>query len=296
MSGVNVDLGMRAVNQTGTAFKQVRSDMQKMRTEQHAMGRSMKRSRRVVQQAGMQISDFAVQVGGGQSAILAFTQNAPQFIQQFGAIGGVMAAVVTIGGVLTLIWSRSRKAAKSLADSLTGLATAATAYRTAASAASATTAELLNMFGGTANTTVAMRAILRDLAMIEKTRAHVAIDAASTSLTNMATATGIFGHEMTTMLRLLGRSETSIDSVRKSNIKLAQTFKVGIDNVIAADTNIKRLSAAQDLRANFLHVAGAIGQMNTEQLTFLEGLNTLILESRKLVPIFDDIAKSFTSI
>lgn len=121
MSAYNINLNIKAANQTGAAFKGARSNMQSLQQQQFAAVKSSKMFQRSIQQAGMQVSDFAVQVGGGQSAILAFTQNAPQFVQSFGAIGGVIAAAISIGGVLALMWSRNREGAKSLSDTVDDL-------------------------------------------------------------------------------------------------------------------------------------------------------------------------------
>jgi hypothetical protein len=103
----NVNVGITATARTSRAFADTRRNMRGLRMEQGRMTSGMRRNRRVIQQAGMQLSDFAVQVGGGQSAILAFTQNAPQFIQNFGAMGGALAAFVTIAGTLALVMTRT---------------------------------------------------------------------------------------------------------------------------------------------------------------------------------------------
>jgi hypothetical protein len=55
----------------------------------------------IAQQAGYQIGDFATQVASGQSAMMAFTQQAPQFAGAFGPGGAVLGAVIAIGGAIT---------------------------------------------------------------------------------------------------------------------------------------------------------------------------------------------------
>ena len=115
------------------AFSRTRSQMSGMRRDMGRMTRGMRDNRRVIQQAGMQLSDFAVQVGGGQSAILAFTRNVPQFVQGFGAVGGVLAALITIGGTLALVMTKTGTSlndltpiAGVLADELTSVVAAFT--------------------------------------------------------------------------------------------------------------------------------------------------------------------------
>ena len=51
------------------------------------------------QQAGFQVQDFFVQVGAGQSAMRAFTQQAPQFLGVFGPGGAIAGAALAIAAV-----------------------------------------------------------------------------------------------------------------------------------------------------------------------------------------------------
>lgn len=53
-----------------------------------------------VQQAGYQVADFAVQVGGGTSAVQALGQQLPQFLGAFGPWGAVIGAGVAVVGAL----------------------------------------------------------------------------------------------------------------------------------------------------------------------------------------------------
>lgn len=55
-------------------------------------------------QAGFQIQDFAVQVGGGTSALTAFAQQAPQLLGVFGPAGAIAGAIVAVGAVATKIF------------------------------------------------------------------------------------------------------------------------------------------------------------------------------------------------
>lgn len=105
MSGANANvvLGIQAVDNSNAAFAKTRSNIQSLRTGVNGMAGTSIRGRRAIQQFGMQLSDFSVQVAGGQSAILAFTQQVPQFIQGFGAMGGILAALITILGTVALV-------------------------------------------------------------------------------------------------------------------------------------------------------------------------------------------------
>lgn len=130
MTNPSARFDITANSRVAGAFSQTRSQMAGMRRDMGRMTRGVRDNRRVIQQAGMQLSDFAVQVGGGQNAILAFTQNVPQFVQGFGAIGGVLAALITVGGTLALVMTKTGTSlndltpiAGILADELQTLAT-----------------------------------------------------------------------------------------------------------------------------------------------------------------------------
>jgi len=123
IKGLNFSLG--ATNTSKPAFDsfnksliQVRRNQQAVNTSSHSMMRGMSANRRVIQQVGMQVSDFSVQIAGGQSAILAFTQNVPQVVQMFGAWGGVLAGVITILGTLTLVLVKSGMGFDAVAEHL----------------------------------------------------------------------------------------------------------------------------------------------------------------------------------
>jgi hypothetical protein len=67
-------------------------------------GKAAGRAGQLFQSAGYQVQDFAVQVGGGQSALLAFSQQAPQFLGSFGPAGAVAGAFVAIGAIATKVF------------------------------------------------------------------------------------------------------------------------------------------------------------------------------------------------
>ncbi len=106
-TAANVALGITATNSTNAAFRAARNNVVSMRTGLNGMAGSVQQNRRLIQQFGMQVSDFSVQVAGGQSAILALTQQVPQFVQGFGAVGGILAALITVFGTLALIITKT---------------------------------------------------------------------------------------------------------------------------------------------------------------------------------------------
>lgn len=113
-ANANVTLGIQGVDRSGKAFATARNNVVGLRAANNRMGSSVKANRRLIQQFGMQMSDVSVQIAGGQSAILALTQNVPQFVQGFGAMGGILAGLITIFGTLALVMVRSGKSLNDL--------------------------------------------------------------------------------------------------------------------------------------------------------------------------------------
>ena len=79
-------------------------------------GKSTGRFGQLAGQAGFQVNDFVVQVQGGQSALLAFSQQGSQLLGAFGSIGAVAGAVLAlgaaVGGVLYNQLNKGSEAAK----------------------------------------------------------------------------------------------------------------------------------------------------------------------------------------
>jgi hypothetical protein len=77
-----------------------------------------------IAQAGFQIQDFAVQVGGGTSAMTAFGQQAPQFLGAFGPAGSIAGAIISIGAVAFNVFSKMGDDAATATEKAETLATA----------------------------------------------------------------------------------------------------------------------------------------------------------------------------
>lgn len=78
----------------------------------------------IVRNSAAQFQDFAVQVQGGQSALLAFAQQAPQLASAFGTIGTVLGTVLAIAvafPALKAVFGAVGDSSKSLKDALEDL-------------------------------------------------------------------------------------------------------------------------------------------------------------------------------
>lgn len=80
--------------------------------------------------AGFQVQDFAVQVQAGQSAVLAFSQQASQFLGIFGTGGAIAGAVLTVG-LLAYQLSGLAETSEDAGDATRRLAEAEEAYQNA---------------------------------------------------------------------------------------------------------------------------------------------------------------------
>ncbi len=112
---------LTAQNKGGAAMKQFQGQLQGIKgaTAQMApVGRSwnkgLSENRRAIQQLGFQMTDFSVQIAGGQNAMLAFIQQGGQMLQVFGPAGAILATLLTVFGTLALVIGKSGKSLSEL--------------------------------------------------------------------------------------------------------------------------------------------------------------------------------------
>ncbi len=78
-------------------------------------------NRAILQQAGYQVGDFAVQVQGGTSALIAFSQQGSQLLGAFGAYGAIAGAALAVTTPLVGAFLNSANAAEDAADAIGNL-------------------------------------------------------------------------------------------------------------------------------------------------------------------------------
>lgn len=103
-----------ASDRSKAAFGGVQNNLRKTQGLQRSWNAGLNSNRRAVQQFGFQMSDFAIQIAGGQSAMLAFTQQGGQMLQFFGPAGAISAAFLAVFGSLAIAFTRSGKALSDL--------------------------------------------------------------------------------------------------------------------------------------------------------------------------------------
>lgn len=124
--------------------------------------KSMGGFRTVMQQGGYQIQDFIVQVQGGQSALVAFSQQGSQLAGAFGPGGAVVGALIALGSVLAGVLM---SALGNTADEMKTLQTAAENLNKVVVINSQGVAALSNDFARLAATNATLAAQLRDNAI-----------------------------------------------------------------------------------------------------------------------------------
>jgi hypothetical protein len=103
-----------AENRTGPAIRGVVGGMRGVQRSQEAVAATSKsfnkglsENRRGIQQFGFQIGDVAVQMAGGQDAMLAFTQQGSQMLQFFGPAGSILGAFLAVFGAVFIAMGRA---------------------------------------------------------------------------------------------------------------------------------------------------------------------------------------------
>jgi phage-related minor tail protein len=104
----------QAIRQMETAAKSVGNLTNAANNSQ----RPMRQLQQHVRNASYQFTDFVVQVQGGQSAMLAFSQQAPQLLAAFGAVGAAVGLIAALTPSVIMGFQALAKSGKTLEESL----------------------------------------------------------------------------------------------------------------------------------------------------------------------------------
>lgn len=153
----------KALDSIGDHAQKTASQLNKLDTQVSATAKGVSSGfRSSVQQAGYQLQDFIVQVQGGQSALVAFSQQGSQFAGAFGPGGAVVGAVIALGSVLAGVLMPSLT---NSADKMKDLETAAESLNKIVVINSQGIAALSNDYARLAATNAALATQLRDAAI-----------------------------------------------------------------------------------------------------------------------------------
>ncbi|HCJ0094178.1 TPA: tail protein (tape measure) [Enterobacter hormaechei subsp. xiangfangensis] len=136
-----------------------------------------------MQQAGYQVQDFIVQVQGGQSALVAFSQQGSQLAGAFGPGGAVIGAIIALGSIIAGTLITSLNGGKNAMDALKD---AAEAMDKVINVSSNGVAALSDKYAYLAKTNAEVATLMRNQALLEYNEAinkiPKAISDASSSL------------------------------------------------------------------------------------------------------------------
>lgn len=130
--------------------------------------KSTKQWKGQMQQAGYQVQDFIVQVQGGQSALVAFSQQGSQLAGAFGAGGAVLGAVIALSTVVAGTLISSLNGGKNAMDAL---ADAADAMDKVITVSQSGIAALSNKYANLARVNAEVATLMRNQALLEYNQA-----------------------------------------------------------------------------------------------------------------------------
>ena len=123
-----------AVSSLNDELKQTQTDMYAMGTATSFSEKKLRRIKAGVQNASYQFADFAVQIQGGQNALVALGQQGSQFLAIFGPAGAIAGAALAIGTAIIGPMLKAGKAAEGVTNIYRDLAKAMFAVSPAAQA------------------------------------------------------------------------------------------------------------------------------------------------------------------
>lgn len=204
-----------------------------------------------------QLQDFIVQVSGGQSALLAFSQQAPQLLSGFGALGAVLGIAAAATSVLYNAFGSTNEATKNLESSTkalnaviqtskTGVTELSDSYiqlATGVETATASQAQLEAGIAGAENTIAAMNAKLKETADISYLMSG-SITGANDSLQKGQTNTSSYTGFLSSLADQFGVTKQQAEELIPLLASVAE--KPTQDNVLALTTRMGELSSATD--------------------------------------------------
>jgi len=267
-------------------------------TSNKAMGNTrnkMNGSNMAIQQLGYQFGDFAVQVQGGTSAFVAFSQQGSQLAGilpmiagplglSMGAAVGLSAALgilIPIGSAIGRMFMETSGAGKSLKDTVGDLSSSFDTYIDSVSKANTSTEDLLKTYGRITPEILELEERLQALQLRQ-----VALDAQATA---KAISNFNFGGA------LMGGELADIKATFDTTIDGARMLEAAILAVGQAEGPEDTLLAIQALSAEALRASGGIDKLTAEQIKFLQQVTASEQEFQRLVNIIGIAEKSISS-
>lgn len=197
-----------------------------------------------LQNVSYQLQDIFVQISSGQGATRALSQQLPQLLSGFGALGAVFGLAAAAGIPLAAALFDLGEGSDSAEDSVKKLTEAVKNLEQAQKLASQSPGDLLSQYGGLADEAKKLFEINRQIASI---RAQGALDTAARGIAGELGVAGVFGFGPDEVRNLEG----TIASLRQELEALSSTpaSTLSDDELAAANREIDRLeSKLSDLK------------------------------------------------
>lgn len=235
-----------------------------------------------VQQAGYQVGDFFTQIASGTFWMVSLSQQLPQLLGMFGALGSVAGAAVAMLGAYALYQRNAKRDAESFEDSLEGLNKTLAAHRDFADNAATSQADLAEKFGASTE-----RA--RELLGLMETMAKVDLESFGKDALSTLVGPGTFGtsRERTSSLNeiqdmfSLRRSR----GLRSGADVPALEYMQAEQNAAGANGLDARIQATETLLSLTQQMADASGDVNEAErvrISYLAELLSKMYEAKAL--------------
>ncbi|MCU0907166.1 MAG: hypothetical protein MUF73_06905 [Rhodobacteraceae bacterium] len=225
-------------------------------------GRGVSRLGALSQQAGYQIGDFATQVAGGTSALVAFGQQGPQLLGMFGAFGAAAGAAVAIGAALANYFVNTAEKGVTFESAIKGANEAIRAMSESAEAASNDgLKKILDRYGELTAAVELM--IARQGELARQQGADVGRQLAEGLRTALGAGGSFLSNDTGDIARTLGIESTVVSfdalgaKVREVNPQIVY-LRALLDDIANGDTFTAQADAAARLQT-FLEAAGIDG-------------------------------------
>ena len=285
------------------SLKKLTDDQLRLTKAQMASGKAMGNTRNkmngsnmAIQQLGYQFGDFAVQVQGGTSAFVAFSQQGSQLAGilpmiagplglSMGAAVGLSAALgilIPIGSAIGRMFMETSGAGKSLKDTVGDLSSSFDTYIDSVSKANSSTEDLLKTYGRITPEILDLEERLQALQLRQ-----VALDAQATA---KAISNFNFGGA------LMGGELADIKATFDTTIDGARMLEAAILAVGQAEGPEDTLLAIQALSAEAIRASGGIDKLTAEQIKFLQQVTASEQEFQRLVNIIGIAENSLSNV
>lgn len=261
----------------------------------------LKNMGQVAGQLSFQVQDFFVQIASGQSAMMAFAQQAPQAAGAFTLLGGRLGALIpyvgtfiAIGAAVAPMLFNMGDKAKSAEDRIDDLQAAMRNFRAAADAAGASTADLEQRYGNLAATVRdALSAQLQTAAYDARKALGDALDDVGSdfqnALSKVVTTQGLLSGEQA-VSQALGLKELREDF--NLSAEGARSLKASFDALESAEGPAATAIAAEDLRKELLAAYGTMQEMPEAVAAIYRQLPDVVSSAANMAKAMEDSANA----